>query len=122
MAESHRASRNDWAAIDCRDRHRGVVNDAIDDLLSHLWLNGRRIRSDAGHFPGELFFARKLCLRGMDLYVMDLHFRPLIRAQKLFLSAVFFVQLIKKRFLDEPLALRETRDHPPGLIHPARRL
>src|SRR5882672_2896595 len=39
MAESHRASGNDWSAIDCRDRNRGVVNNAIDDLLSHLGLN-----------------------------------------------------------------------------------
>jgi hypothetical protein len=77
MAESHRASRNDWSAIDCRDRHRGVVNDAIDDLLSHLGLNGRRIRSDAGHFPGELFFARKLCFGRMDLHMMNLHFTVL---------------------------------------------
>src|SRR6266699_4585826 len=75
MAKSHRSSCNDWAVIDRSNRHAGVIDNAVDDEFSYVGLNRGDVGCDAGNFPGELFFARKLCLGRMDLYRMDLHFR-----------------------------------------------
>jgi hypothetical protein len=74
MAEGHRSGRNDWSAIDGRDGHSGIVNDAIDDLLAHFGLQSYGIGGHGGHFPSELFFARKPRLGRMHLHMMNLHF------------------------------------------------
>ncbi len=75
MAKSHHPSCNDWAAIDRGNRHCSVVDDAVDDEISHIGLNRDTVGCDNGHFPGELFFARELRFGRMDPYRMDLHFR-----------------------------------------------
>src|SRR5260370_42219375 len=75
MAKSHRPGCNDWGTVDRGDRHSGVVDDAVNDEFSHIGLNRDDIGCNAGNFPGELFFAWKLCFGGIDPYRMDLHFR-----------------------------------------------
>src|SRR6267143_1850957 len=75
MAKSHRSSCNDRAAIDRGNRHTRIIDDAVDDDLRYISLDGDNIGSDTGNFPGELFFAWKLLFRRMDFYRMDLHFK-----------------------------------------------
>src|SRR6202140_3853367 len=74
MAKSHRPCCDDWAAIDRRNRHGSVVDDAVDNEISYVGLNRDNVACDIGNFPGELFLSRKLRFGWMDFYRMDLHF------------------------------------------------
>ena len=73
MTQRHVARRHRRMAIDRSDRHRGVVDDAVDDHLGHVLLHRHLVGGERGDLPGKLVLALQVVLRGMHPHVVQDH-------------------------------------------------
>ncbi len=73
MAARHVARRDHRMAVDRGHRHRGVVDDAVDDHLRDVALHRHAVGRHAGDLPGQLPLARQSGLRRIGLHVVQFH-------------------------------------------------
>jgi hypothetical protein len=75
VGQGHDASRGDRLAIDRRQRHPRIVDDATGDHLGHLGRWRRRGRGQLGHLPRQLRLSGQLRRAGVHPYLMHDHRR-----------------------------------------------
>ena len=75
-SQRHVAGGHDGVAVGGCDRHRGVVDDAIDDHRRHVFRHRDLVGRNAGDLPRQLVFPFQACLRWADLDVMFDHYLP----------------------------------------------
>jgi hypothetical protein len=73
-------------AVDRSDRHRGVVDDAVDDHLGNCGLDLHRVRRDRRYLPGKLVLPLKPIRLGMNPNLVFDHRRHPLRVVKFALS------------------------------------
>ena len=75
VGQGHDASRGDRPAIDRRQRHPRIVDDATGDHLGHLGRRRRRGRGQLGQLPRQLRLSGQLRRAGVHPYLMHDHRR-----------------------------------------------